>query len=296
MLKDKLKALMPQKMRNLLRPAVKKSLILRASIIAQLPYQHIRPRFLIIGAQKCGTTSLFRHLGYHPTFRPPATKEIDYFWHNWQRGRSWYWANFPVKTNNSSIITGEATPDYLYHPSVPSRVQGLLPDIKLIIMLRNPVRRAISHYFHEVRLGHEHLPIADAIAAEPERLAQDRITTECPSGFGFNHYHYSYIDRGRYSIQLRRWFDLFPRQQILIVNSESFFGEPEKTYASILKFLELDEFSDFRAEHLLRGHYSPVDTNLARDIAAHFKEDEAQLRSLIDCDFNWKSSTSAKKN
>src|SRR5690242_8679107 len=105
----------------------------------------IPPHFLIIGAQRCGTTSLFEYLANHPEIVPPSVKKIHFFDSEYEKGEAWYRARFPVLENG--FITGEATPYYLFHPRVPKRVRNWNPNVKLIVLLRNPVDRAYSHFY-----------------------------------------------------------------------------------------------------------------------------------------------------
>src|SRR5947209_1159841 len=137
------------------------------------------PDFLIIGAQKAGTTSLYRYLAAHPDIVASTRKEVHFFDINFWRGEWWYRSLFPLRRRlqrrpplrNRPAITGEASPYYLFHPFAPERAAQLLPDAKLIVLLRDPVERAWSHYRHEVANGRETMTFPDALAAEPARLA-----------------------------------------------------------------------------------------------------------------------------
>src|SRR2546423_13513556 len=116
----------------------------------------IIPDFLIIGGQKCGTTSLYYYLIEHPNIAPAVRKQMHFFDNRFKKGFGWYKSNFPTifskwyKTflHKQKFVSGEATPYYLFHPLAASRVHQFLPDVKLIVLLRNPVNRAYSHYNH----------------------------------------------------------------------------------------------------------------------------------------------------
>jgi|SRR5690242_3518862 len=123
----------------------------------------ILPHFLIIGAQRCGTTSLFEYLARHPDVAPPSAKELHFFDSEYHKGDAWYRERFPSLRNG--FITGEATPYYIFHPHTPTRVRDWNSKVKLIVLLRNPVDRAYSHYHHEVRLGTESLDFETALVA-----------------------------------------------------------------------------------------------------------------------------------
>jgi len=208
------------------------------------------PDFLIIGAQKAGTTSLYRYLTRHPDVRTPPRRlcsEVHYFDRNYSRGTPWYRSHFPFEVLRrlrwpirGSFKVGEKSPYYLYHPLAPSRVGDLLPDVKLIALLRNPISRAFSHYVHQRRKGREPLSFDDAVRSEEDRLRGETNRVEaCPDYHSFAHQHFSYLDRGIYVDQLARWMRHVPRSQMLILRSEDFFESPRQTYADVLEFLRL---------------------------------------------------------
>lgn len=128
----------------------------------------MRPHFLIIGAARSGTTSLYSYLVEHPRVVAAAKKELHFFDLRFPNGPAWYRDQFPSLSPDT--ITGEASPYYLFHSHVPKRVFKLLPHVKLIVLLRNPVDRAYSHYYHAVKHGIETLPFERAIEQEDERL------------------------------------------------------------------------------------------------------------------------------
>src|SRR2546423_14798695 len=125
------------------------------------------PSFLILGAQKAGTTALYAYLRWHPGVTGPAWKEVSYFDRHYRRGVHWYRGHFPLRPGDR--LVGEARPGDPLHPLPPERVRATVPDAKLIALLRDPVDRALSHYHHEVALGREPPTFEEAIEAEPER-------------------------------------------------------------------------------------------------------------------------------
>ena len=137
------------------------------------------PDFLLIGGQRCGSTSLYTTLCGHPQVLAGAHKEPHFFDNNHLRGEDFYRRLFPLQIHllarerrlGRRVVTGEATTYYLAHPAVPARVAAMLPDVRLIAILRDPVDRAYSHYQLSVREGRESLPFEQALAAEPERIA-----------------------------------------------------------------------------------------------------------------------------
>src|SRR5680860_1100775 len=147
------------------------------------------PTFLIAGGMRCGTTSLNAYLREHPEVSVGQPKEVHFFDQNYERGIDWYLQHFPGSDNSKAV--GEATPAYLYYPEIAERIATTLPDVRILVLLRDPVDRAHSHYWHNRSVGREKLNFADAIASEPKRL--DR-SPEYRA-------RYSYVDRGRYGAQ-----------------------------------------------------------------------------------------------
>lgn len=193
------------------------------------------PNFLIIGAQKAGTTALYSYLRRHPDVTGPSWKEVSFFDRHYRRGEAWYRGNFPLVRRQH---IGEASPSYLFHPLAPQRVAALLPDARLIAVLRDPVDRAFSHYQHEVALGREPLSFEEALEREEERTRGevDRMVSD-PAYFSHAWWDFTYLARGRYAEQLERWLASFPREQLLVVSSEELSERTGSTYARVLEFL-----------------------------------------------------------
>lgn len=247
----------------------------------------LQPDFIMIGAQRCGTTSLFRALMAHPqVVRPTFHKGINYFDLNYQRGMGWYRGHFPiaeVARHNTARFGGpvvlEASGYYIYHPFALERVARDMPSVKLVAMLRDPVERAFSAYKHESARGFEWESFEKALELEDERLVGevDRMRDDL-SYESFCHRHHSYRHRGQYAEQLERIYSLFPREQLHVVESEDFFDEPAREYARLVTFLGLQPFQPatfdrynarpgvpIRAEtmQMLKEHYAPHDERLA---------------------------------
>ena len=186
------------------------------------------PEFLGLGTQKGGTTTLQQLLNQHPAVHLAACKEVHYFSKHWEQPTSWYASHFNAALPQQ--ICGEITRFYLFHPEAPQRIHRLLPDAKLIVLLRDPVERALSQYFHSRRLGLEPLPLEQALQAEVDRLS---------SGEMVHLQEHSYVSRSRYMEQLDRYLNLFPEQQMLVLQSETFFANPTTTWQRIEAFLNL---------------------------------------------------------
>lgn len=186
------------------------------------------PDFLIIGAMRAGTTSLHSYINQHPQVAPALRKEIHFFDRNFHKGLGWYRAHFPC-CRAPNILTGEDTPYYLFHPAAPRRIMETLPTVTLIAILRHPVNRAYSHYWQKIRRGRETLSFVDALAAEDGRLqGETERLRDDPGHHSFNHNHFAYRARGRYAEQLERWFDLVPRDRLLVVSGEELCRESQR--------------------------------------------------------------------
>ncbi len=207
------------------------------------------PDFLIVGAQRSGTTSLFRNLAAHPAVVPPLfQKGIHFFDVHYGRGLRWYRGHFPVRSlaprrvarKGVRPMTGEASPYYVFHPLAPGRIARDLPGVKLIVLLRDPVERAFSAHRQETARGFETEPFERALELEPSRLAGEveKILAD-PAYVSFSHQHHAYLARGQYAEQLTLLFELFGRERVLVVESADFFERPRLVWESVLAFLEL---------------------------------------------------------
>lgn len=202
---------------------------------------HPLPDFLVIGAQRCGTTSLYRDLLRHPQVRGPLGKELHYFSLHHRRPLAWYRTCFPALAQGEQ--TFEATPYYLFHPSVPGRVATVLPEARFVVVLRDPVERAFSHYLHTRRTGDEPLTLPAALDAEPARMDEAaRVGVDTRRGHTLLR-TYSYVSRGRYAEQLRRWGRHVDRERILVLRTEDLAADPGGEFERLTGFLGLAPWS-----------------------------------------------------
>jgi hypothetical protein len=235
------------------------------------------PSFLVIGAQKGGTTSLYEYLLGSPDVRPARRKEIHFFETDaqWAKGSNWYRTHFDFLRANE--ITGEATPSLLLDPRAPARCHETVPECRLIVLLREPVARAESHYWHNVRRGREPLTFAEAVEREPDRLAAAPLM----SG---DHKSWSYLARGRYAEQLARWLERFPREQLLVLESERFFRDPAAVVREVAAWLGVDAPPTDGLEPANAGSYEPMDPALRARLEDHFRDPNAALAELLGPD------------
>ena len=203
-------------------------------------YKERLPDFLCLGAQKSGTTTLHELLSRHPGVYLPSCKEVQYFTLESNQDTRWYSAHFQRANTNQSC--GEITPYYLFHPAAPLRIHTLLPDAKLIILLRDPVERALSGYFHSVRHGFESSAMEDAFARENERLFGTAEILFVPGGRHDSHQHHSYLSRSRYELQIERYRQFFNPSQLLLIRSEDLFQNTDLVWNRVLDFLRLPPY------------------------------------------------------
>jgi hypothetical protein len=248
------------------------------------------PDFVVIGAQKCGTGFLYRHLKRHPEIKSTDVREVHYFDDNYGKGLSWYRSQFPPSKGKGKrwTVTGEKSPYYLYHPHAAMRIAEVIPRAKLIVLLRNPVDRAYSAYHHQVRAGHETLSFEEAIAAEEHRLRgeEGRMLAD-ESYVSFDHRHFSYLSRGVYVDQLMTWHRFFDREQMLVLKSENFYEHTQEALDLVLNFIGLPghEFDLTKPKNM--NSYEPMNPNTRRRLEEFFEPHNRRLYDYLGIDFNW---------
>lgn len=245
------------------------------------------PDFLILGGMRCGTTSLYSYLAGHPDIEPAIGKELQYFTVFSSRGERWYRGHFPAPRPGRQ--TFEASPYYLYHPLAPARVARTLPHARFIVLVRDPVQRAYSHYKHSVERGVEPLSFLDAIRAEPERL-RPYLSGDLVS----RHAHvalrsYSYVSRGQYAEQLERWYEHVDRERILVLRSEDMYSDPASTYARCLTFLGLPDHrpAAFGMHTRVKPPMGELNPAAERELREAFAPQNERLASLLGWDRSW---------
>ena len=260
--------------------------------------QRVLPDFLVIGAQRAGTTTLYHYLVRHPQVMGAiGDKEVHHFDLRDADGVRAYRAAFPRRATverearraGARIVVGEATPYYLFHPAVPERVASTLPEVRLLAVLRDPVERAWSHHRHEVELGYEELPFDDAIEREHERLAgeQERLLAD-PLAVSFAHQHFSYVARGLYVEQLERWWRVFPRDRLLLVRSDDLHRDPATTMRAIEAHLEIAEWSPAAWRPYNASSGGPTMSDGTRErLRAVFAPWNERLAAATGIDWGW---------
>ncbi|WP_019505685.1 tetratricopeptide repeat protein [Pleurocapsa sp. PCC 7319] len=237
------------------------------------------PDFIIIGAGKCGTTSLYNYLGYHPQVLLPNKKELRFFDKNFAYGYEWYLAQFPAISDRRDLITGEASPSYFFLPHVAQRIRDFAPDIKLIVMLRNPVERSISDYYQNKKTGRNHQSLLEVIKRETERFKQK---TELELS-----YHGGPLLQSLYYYKLKRWLKIFPKEQLLIIKSENFFNNTAQSMQQVFEFLNLSNIAIDNYQTYNIGSYSQVGEDIQEQLSNFFEPHNKRLEEYLEIIFNW---------
>lgn len=241
--------------------------VLRQRVVPWLTPADSLPDFIIVGAQKSGTTWLAHLVGEQKTILKPTIKEINYFDDMYHLGKRWYMSHFPPASQEKSLpdkaptcMRYEATPDYLFDERAPIRISKDLPNVKIIAVMRDPVGRAVSGYHHMVNAGLEKRPFSEAIRREDTFQWRDRILRP------------AYIKRGVYADQIERYQQHFPAKQIHLMVFEDLIATPDLVLKDLSSFLEtpLELPADRKARN--QGQYE-------FEIS---KEDEAYIRQMTD--------------
>jgi hypothetical protein len=257
------------------------------------------PSFILVGAQRAGTTSLFRALVSHPLiYSANFHKGVNYFDVNYARDFAWYQGHFPTTAGlrkhtrhlAGEPITFEASGYYMFHPCAAQRLAHHLPGVRIVAMLRDPVERAYSAHKHELARGFETESFERALELEDERLAgeEDRMLAD-PGYQSFSHRHHAYVRRGQYAEQLLRLRQSFPSDRVHVIESESFFERPASTYGRVLDFLELPAVLPDRFDRWNARPSSPMAEATRARLRQHFRSHDLSLAALLGRDPAWAS-------
>ena len=258
--------------------------------------QRALPNTLIVGAQRCGTTGLFRALSAHPSvFGPNLRKGVHYFDVDYTHPLSWYRGWFPLQATVTRRVPAgqepvviEASPYYMFHPAVPARIAHDLPDVRVLVLLRDPVSRAFSAYKHEFARGFESMPFEEALAAEPDRLAGEgeKLLAD-PAYVSFSHQHQAYLARGRYAEQLERLGATIGRDRILVLDSTDYFKRPDEGLSQVLDFLGLSAIPHSEVFRNESSGASDLDAGVKRRLRAAMRDDDERLRDWLGWTPSW---------
>jgi len=257
----------------------------------------LRPSFIIVGAQRAGTTTLYRILEEHPAVaRPTVNKGIAYFDLENDRGPRWYRGHFPMRwrarrRHGPNVVTFESSGYYLFHPLAPERIARELPDVKVVVMVREPVERAYSAHQHELARGYESEPFEVAVDLEPERTEGEveRIVAD-PAYESFHHRHHSYLARSRYSEQIERYVAQLGPERVHIVDADAFFEDPVAEFERLRSWLGLPAWQPEKVERWNARPRSPMSTELRERLDRYFEPYDAKLAEQMGRVPSWRAS------
>ena len=246
----------------------------------------ILPDFIIIGVQKCGTTSLYEYMTKHPEIKAAITKQPHYFDANYEKNLVWYKAHFPTKIKKifntkilkKQLLTGEASTDYINHPLVPKRIKNIIPNVKIIIILRDPVKRTYSHYQMNKKIGIENQPIMQALKNDLNQF-EEREKEVLEKDIFYSDYfkRFQYLGRGEYARQIKKWEEFFPKNQILILKLEDLEKDPQKVLNDIFKFLKLNEKKIEKFTKINVGKYEKMEEGVKKFLEEYFESHNKEL-------------------
>jgi hypothetical protein len=282
-----------------LNPALKQAARL-SLVTARMPTSRARilPSFLIVGAQRCGTTSMSRTLGEYPAvFSAVMHEEVHFFDVSYRRGLSWYRSHFPLlaaarrATRAAGVepVSFESSPYYMFHPLAAGRIARDLPGVRLLVLLRDPVERAYSGHAHEVAHGFETEPFEAALELEPTRLdGQAKRIVADPGYFSYSHQHHSYVARGQYIEQLERLERHFGRDRLHVVDSGDFFADPEAVYDGVLAFLGLPSRGSPAFKRRNARPRAPMSGMVRKALEEHYRAYDERLAAWLGHEPSWR--------
>jgi hypothetical protein len=251
------------------------------------------PDFHISGSQKCGTTSLAYYLDQHPDVVISKPKEVHFFNQMATHDIMDYRLYFPTKLVTlfrPKLLSGEATPDYMIYPQYAKLAKKYMPDLKVVVLLKNPVSRAISHYKHNLMMKREWLSFEEALAIEGQRTNLEYVDLlESKKDAIKNYSNYAYKRKGVYFEQVKWLFDEFGENNVKVVQSEMFFKRPVEVLNEILSFLEISEMKgkiDTEPKNVAQVQYE-VDEHIKDELKLYFTPNNEKLFALLGKEFNW---------
>lgn len=257
----------------------------------------LEPAFLIAGAQRSGTSSLYRALSEHPNVLPAVLqKGVHYFDLNYAQGMPWYRSHFPKtassdrlrRTTGRAGVTFESSPYYLFHPLAAERIARDLPGVRVISLVRDPVERAFSAHAHELARGYESETFERALELEPERTRgeRDRMVAD-PTYNSFALQHNAYLQRSEYIDQLEHLAASVGRDRLLVVDSHRLFEDAGPAMAEVFDFLDLPQPENVVFEQHNARPRTPMPDGLRERLEDHFRPFDERLAQWLGWTPRW---------
>lgn len=247
------------------------------------------PDFVVVGAQRSGTTSLYRMLSEHPAVvRPTASKGIGYFDVNYERGPRWYRGHFPfaltaaLRSHPHKPRVFESSGYYSYHPFAAERLARDIPGVKLLMMVRDPVERAYSAHRHELMRGFETEEFVRALELEPARIEGELEKMAVQPGYDSYHLrHHSYLGRSRYAQQIKRIRRAVGGENLYVLDADAFFADPHSEFAALQRWLGLPLWQPAEVKAENARPRSPMDPALRQQLLDYFEPYDRELVTLM---------------
>ena len=239
------------------------------------------PDFIVIGAMKAATSAIYEYLMQHPQVKRRLPKELHFFTLKYEKGLDWYLSQFTCDKEDGigqKLLIGEASPSYLPSQKAPGRIYKFFPNVKLIISLRNPTDRAISHYYHQRnRVKDENRPIE--LAFSPQEISDLAKKPYSKTN--------SYLQHGKYASQIKNWFDVFPRNQILLLDYQNLEKKPDDFIKKIFNFLDIQDYLISDKKKIYSNVYPETPLVIKKSLDDFFKPYNKQLENLLDTKLEW---------
>ena len=255
-------------------------------------FLRVLPDFFVIGPGRTGTTSLFYYLDQHPSLSKSAYDELGFFDVNFHLGFHWYRSLFPsiltkfrIKSKTNFFMTYDVTPSYVRRPWIARRIKKLFPNSKLIIVLRNPIDKTYSHYYLSTISG-ETRTFEEVIKKDMDDISKWNVNLKDDNYFATK-VENSKLARGFYVEQLLPWFELFPKNQILIISSEELATNTKNVMSEIFKFLNLPDYEIPNIEKVNVSKYSKMNPETRKLLIEYFKPHNEKLYEFLNLRFNW---------
>jgi hypothetical protein len=255
--------------------------------------RHLQPSLFVLGAAKCGTTALHNYLGRHPDIFMSDPKEPFYFEAEYDLGSEFYFNRY-FRNWAGERIVGESRHRNLYLPYIAARIYSYNPEAKLVAILRNPIERAVSHWWHWYSRGKESLRLNEALDADEERIRSGvgfRTPEEIKSyAAGLDPYgkgiHRTYLDSGYYFEQLDRYASRFDKSRLRVILFDDFASKTREVVANLFEFLECDSSAADTFEPAPINQSSPgmlehVDDSVKSRLVEHYRLHNRNLEYFL---------------
>ena len=267
--------------------------LLKRNIFALTGSIRVLPDFLVIGAKRCGTTSLFYHLPEHPCISKSPHDNMGFFNDNFHLGVNWYKSFFPtiftrnkIKSEFGNFLAFDVTTTYMEEESTANNVYQTKPNMKIIVILRNPVDRAYSQYRLNLREKAEKRSFEDAMEENMNELNKESHERyEIKPKFSAE--ENNYLKKGLYAQQLRHWLNIFPMESMLILSMEEFESNQQAIYNKIFEFLNISQFEVKNTEKMEKGNYPQMKSETRSLLLDYFRSHNNELFKLINKKFEW---------